>query len=434
MIHMRRSRQLRAILAVGAVGLGLLASGCVQGPPARPADTTPSVPATTPSQAAPAPGAQRPPPIARFVAVEWSALPGWREDAVEAIEPALRAQCAGAATPAALAGPLARMCASYASRGALPMRDWIERTLQPHAIESVDVDSRASREGLITGYHEPLLRGSRAPRGAFRTPLHRRPADLLAVDLRTVAPTTEGLRLRGRLDGTRVVPYHDRRAIETARPLAGQELMWVDDPVDAFFLHVQGSGRVRLAEGDTVRVAYADQNGHPYVPLGRVLVERGLLTREQANAPGIKAFLRADPARAAELMRENPSYVFFTEERLPPGADAAGAFGPRGSLGVPLTPRRSVAVDPRFLPLGAPVFVDTPHPLRTGRLAQAFVAQDTGGAIRGAVRADVFWGPGQEAEQAAGVMRSPGRMWLLWPRGEPLPAAGAAAGAGPATP
>lgn len=426
MIHMRRSRQLRAILAAGAVGLGLLASGCAQGPAAPTAPTASSVP-PAPALGPAATAAERPAPTVRFVPLEWSAVPGWREDAVEAIEPALRAQCSGATVPAALAGALARMCASFASRGALPVRDWIERTLQPHAIEAVDADGRAAVEGLVTGYHEPLLRGSRAARGAFRTPLHRRPPDLLAVDLRAVAPATEGLRLRGRLDGTRVVPYHDRRAIETTRALAGHELLWVDDPVDAFFLHVQGSGRVRLPDGETVRVAYADQNGHPYVPLGRVLVERGLLTREQATAPGIKAWLRAEPARAAELMRENPSYVFFTEERLPPGADGTGAYGPRGSLGVPLTPRRSVAVDPRFLPLGSPVFVDTPHPLRAGRLSQAFVAQDTGGAIRGAVRADVFWGPGPEAEQAAGTMRSPGRMWLLWPRGEPLPGAGSPA-------
>lgn len=406
------------ILAAAACSAALLLAACVADRP-TPSATPPAAPRTAPTATSPAAppspaAAPAPQPVVRYVRSSWTELPGWQTDAVDAIEPAVRRQC----EPAAVREALQQLCAKFAARGTQPLRAWIERELEPHAIETVHADGRVATDGLITGYYEPLLRGSRRPNGRYRTPLYRRPPDLLNVDLRAVAPQTADLRLRGRIDGTRVVPYFDRAAIETRGVLAGHELLWVDDAVEAFFLQVQGSGRVRLDDGQTVRVAYADQNGHPYHPIGRTLIERGLLARADADAPGIKAWLRTNPSQRDDVLRSNPSYVFFSEEPLPASQD-----GPRGSLGVPLTPLRSVAVDPRHVPLGAPVFIDTPHPLQAGRLSQAFVAQDTGGAIRGAPRADVFWGAGEAAERAAGRMRSDGRMWLLWPRGAPLPAA-----------
>jgi membrane-bound lytic murein transglycosylase A len=221
----------------------------------------------------------------------------------------------------------------------------------------------------------------------------------------------KNLRLRGRLDGKRVVAYFPRAEIEAGKGgAAGNELLWVDDPVDLFFLQVQGSGRVALDTGETVRVSYADQNGYPYRSIGRVLVERGELTLDQASMQGIKAWGARNPGRLAELLNQNASYVFFKES--PVGTDA-----PTGSLGVPLTAGRSLAVDPRALPLGAPVFLSTTLPNSTQPLNRLMLAQDTGGAIRGAVRADFYWGYGEEAGAQAGRMRQSGRMWVLLPRG-----------------
>jgi membrane-bound lytic murein transglycosylase A len=219
------------------------------------------------------------------------------------------------------------------------------------------------------------------------------------------------MRLRGRLVGKTVVPYGTRAEIERAR-LPGKELVWVDDPVEAFFLEVQGSGRVQLDDADeTVRIAYADQNGHPYKAIGRWLVEQGELTAAEASAQGIKAWIAAHPERRQELFNVNPSYIFFREERLPdPGV------GPKGALGVPLTPGRSVAIDPSFLPLGAPVFLSTSEPASEVPVQRLMMGQDTGGAIRGAVRADFFFGFGGQAAENAGRMKQRGQLWVLLPR------------------
>jgi len=212
-----------------------------------------------------------------------------------------------------------------------------------------------------------------------------------------------------------VVPYYPRAEIERGLPaLAGKELLWVDDPVDLFFLQIQGSGRVQLPSGELVRVGYADQNGQPYKSIGRYLAEQGELKLEQTSMQGIKAWGAANPAKLDALLDRNPSYVFFRE--LPP---AAG--GPVGALGVALTPERSIAVDPRYIPLGAPVFLATTWPGSAQALQRLVLAQDTGGAIRGAVRADYFWGFGEAAGAQAGRMRQSARMWVLLPRDYPLP-------------
>ncbi len=273
-------------------------------------------------------------------------------------------------------------------------------------------------EGLVTGYYEPLLRGSRVKQPPFVYPLYAPPDDLLTVDLSAVNPDLRNLRLRGRLQGRKVVPYWSRAEIESgAAPVAGKELVWVDDPIEAFFLQIQGSGRVRLTNGEIVRLGYADQNGHPYQSIGRTLVERGELLPGEASMQAIQAWAASHTDRLPELLNQNPSYVFFRELALPDPA-----AGPLGALGVPLTPQRSIAVDPRYVPLGAPVFIATTWPSSDLPLNRLVIAQDTGGAIRGPVRADYFWGFGPDAGALAGRMRQPGALWVLLPAGMKPPA------------
>jgi membrane-bound lytic murein transglycosylase A len=341
------------------------------------------------------------------------ALPGWPSDTLEGLGAALARQCAMAAPPA----PWPRLCGEL--RGLAPgaLRAWIEARFDAWTLR----DERGD-DGLVTGYYEPLLTGSRQRESASQVPLYLRPPDLLTIDLGSVEPRVAGLRLRGRLNGQRVVPYHDRAAVETGLHLAGQELLWVDDPVDAFFLEIQGSGRVRLRDGTEARVGYADQNGHPYRAIGRLLIERGALAQDEVTAQAIKQWLRDNPRVAPEVMCSNPSQVFFRELPAPPlSPPGEPAAGPPGSLGVPLTPLRSLAVDRSRVPLGSLVFLETTHPLDGSAIRRVMAAQDTGGAIIGTVRADYFWGFGPEAEAAAGAMRARGRMWLLWPKGEVPP-------------
>jgi membrane-bound lytic murein transglycosylase A len=396
MTHTMRSLLGTAIIA------GFLA-GCTAVPPQPPPPARPADPV-----------AERPQPPLRATAP--AALPGWRSDPLDGLGAALARQCAMAAPP----GPWPRLCDELRTLPPDALRDWIESRFDAWTLR----DERGERgdEGLVTGYYEPLLTGSRRRESASQVPLYLRPPDLLAIDLGAVEPRVAGLRLRGRLNGHRVVPYYDRAEVETGGRLSGQELLWVDDPVDAFFLEIQGSGRVRLRDGTELRIGYADQNGHPYRAIGRTLVERGALAQDEVTAQSIKRWLRENPRQAADVMRTNPSMVFFRE--LPPAPAAApGAppAGPPGSLGVALTPMRSLAVDRSRVPLGSLVFLETTHPLDGSAIRRVMAAQDTGGAIVGTVRADYFWGFGPDAEAAAGAMRSTGRMWLLWPKGEVPP-------------
>jgi len=219
------------------------------------------------------------------------------------------------------------------------------------------------------------------------------------------------LRLRGRLDGHRIVPYFNRAEIDEGRgALRGRELFWVENAVELFFLQIQGSGRIELADGQLVKVGYADQNGRPYISIGKKLIEMGELKAEQASMQGIKHWAEQHPAKLAALLEQNPSYVFFRE--LPDGLSA-----PLGALGVPLTDQYSIAIDPRTIPLGSPVFLSTTFPNTTEPLNRLMLAQDTGGAIRGAVRADFFWGFGDQAGTQAGRMKQRGQMWVLFPKG-----------------
>ena len=299
-------------------------------------------------------------------------------------------------------------------RGEADARAFFESQFTPYRIFSPE----GGDSGLITGYYEPVLKGRREAAAGFRHPVYAVPDDLIVVDLGETHPELRNLRLRGRVQGKRLVPYYSRSEIDVPKPaLPARPLAWVGDAIELFFLQIQGSGLIEFPSGERVRVGYADQNGHPYRSLGRVLIDRGDLKQDQASMQGIKAWAAAHPEKLQEALNSNPSYVFFRE--LPPPTGPLD--GPPGALGVPLTPGYSAAVDPRYVPLGAPVFLATTYPLSNQPLERLVMAQDTGGAIRGAVRADFFWGTGEQAGAQAGRMRQQGKMWLLWPKGEPPP-------------
>lgn len=290
-------------------------------------------------------------------------------------------------------------------------RKFYEERLVPFQVFNPD----GSDNGVITGYYEPLLHGSRFKTARFRYPLYAAPDDMLDIDLSDAYPQLKGMRLRGRLLGKKVVPYFKRAEIDAGTDsLKGRELFWVDNAVELFFLQIQGSGRIELPDGNQVKVGYADQNGYPYVSIGRKLIEMGEMKLENASMQGIKAWGEKNPDKLAALLELNPSYVFFRE--LPDNLSA-----PLGALGVPLTNEYSIAVDPKSIPLGAPVFLATTQPNSTIPLNRLMLAQDTGGAIRGPVRADFFWGFGEKAAVQAGSMKQQGRMWVLFPKGgEPV--------------
>ncbi|MDI1360719.1 murein transglycosylase A [Methylotenera sp.] len=264
--------------------------------------------------------------------------------------------------------------------------------------------------GLITGYYEPILRGSRFKSAKYPNPLYQVPTDLVTVELDSLFPELKYKRVRGRLVGNKLVPYYNRADIESdAAPLKGREFMYIDDIIDVFYLQVQGSGLVQLESGEQVHVGYADQNGMTYNSIGRLLVERGELTMANASMNGIKNWARNNPAKLRELLNSNPSYVFFRE--LP-----AGLPGPLGALGVPILAERVVAIDPKYVPLGAPVFLSTTEPNSSKPLKRLMMAQDTGGAIKGGVRADFYWGDGNEAGAKAGAMKQAGKIWVFLPK------------------
>ncbi len=359
----------------------------------------------------------RPPPAPRLTlaAARFGDLRGWREDQVAAAMPALRKSCDALAKladdaplgPDGVAGTAADWRAPCSAAAALvassddAARRFFEAEFAPFL-----AGNNGKREGLFTGYFEPELRGARQPGGRYTVPLLRRPPDLVMVELGQFRPAWRGERIAGRVVDGRLRPYASRVEIERGA-LDRQHLgfLWVDDAVDAFFLGVQGSGRVRLEDGSLAQVGYDGQNGYPYVAIGRLLVERGALAKEDVSLATIRAWIAAHPDEGKTLMDENPSYVFFRELR---------GDGPLGAEGVVLTAGRSLAVDAAFLPLGVPVWLDIAQDGRA--LRRLVLAQDTGGAIRGPVRGDLFWGFGAEAEAAAGSMRAEGAYYLLLPK------------------
>jgi membrane-bound lytic murein transglycosylase A len=376
--------------------LGLLASGCA---------SLTKTPAPEPAPA-PAPAPQTPPRPQTFQATDWSALPDWGSDNLAEALPALLLSCGSLKSQPEWQAACAA-AAQIPSVDPAAVRQFFESSFVPYAVHNAD----GSTDGLVTGYYEPLLRGSRTPGKAYRFPVYGIPDDLLVVELTEALPNLKGMRLRGRLQGNKVVPYYTRAEIERGEAaMRGREILWVDDAVELFFLQVQGSGQVKLPSGEIVRIGFAEHNGHPYNSIGRVLVERGELPQDKASMQGIKQWAKQNPDLLPLLLQQNPAYVFFRE--MP-----SSSPGPVGALGVALTPARSVAVDSSVVPLGAPVFLSSTWPLSARPLNRLLLAQDTGSAIKGAVRADFFWGFGDEAGQIAGRMRQSGRMWVLYPRG-----------------
>jgi membrane-bound lytic murein transglycosylase A len=366
-----------------------------------------------------------PEPLLRLQPIAFDEIEGWQQDDPGAALAAFRRSCARLATRpdaqrmagdpamAPLAGTLQAwrgVCAAAADPASPDQaRAFFEDWFQPYL-----VTDRDQALGLFTGYYEPLLHGSRRFGGAYTVPLYRAPDDLIRVDLGRFKPELAGQAIAGRVAGSQFVPYFARAEIDDgALDGRGLELVWVDDPIARFFLQIQGSGQVQLDDGARIRIGYADQNGHQYRAIGRDLVALGAMPLEEVSLQSIRDWLIAHPEQADAIMARNASYVFFDER---PELDPAD--GPIGAQGVPLTAGRSLAVDRRYIPLGVPVWLETtaPWPEGEGPLRRLLVAQDTGGAIKGPVRGDVFWGTGARAEAIAGRMRSQGRYVVLLPK------------------
>lgn len=406
-----RTGPLRKILATGLLA-ALLVSCASQTPP--PAPIGGAAPAECPPVTV---ESKKPEPIkALFRPAQWSELPDWPGDKLASSWQALAGSCQAMLNKPAWSA----LCRELPSVTEAERQSFLENKLQAWQVLS----SQGSDSGLITGYYEPLLSGSRQP-GNGRVPIYGVPADLLTVDLGSLYPELKHLRLRGRVQGNKVVPYYSRAELE-ANADKPPILAWADDAIELFFLQIQGSGRLQLEDGSLLRLGYADQNGQPYKSIGRWLIDQAQLKAEQASMQGIQAWARANPQRLGELLNQNPSYVFFRQLERADG-------GPIGAQGLPLTDGASVAIDPRHLPLGAPLYLATSWPNSKQSLNRLMLAQDTGGAIRGPIRADFFWGFGHEAGQLAGKMKQQGKLWLLWPK-EHTPPGEIAPSPAPATP
>ncbi|MDR2678194.1 MAG: MltA domain-containing protein [Zoogloeaceae bacterium] len=404
--HARFPVTLAALLALFSVGCTTLS----QPSPTRPPESSPCACAEIPQPVAPP----------RLEAADWKDLPGWQADRLTEAWSAFLTSCTGLRGKAkwqewqGVCDAASHMAAGDENNiNENGIRAFFERNFRPYAV----VEGNGAREGLMTGYYEPLISGSLVRDARNTVPVLPPPADLFTIELGSLHADLQHRRLRGRLVDGKVLPYFSRAEINQ-KIAAGQwpetPLLWVADPVEFFFLQIQGSGRVKLPDGRQIRIGYADQNGHPYRSIGRLLAERGELALSATSMQGIQAWGRAHPEKLSALLDENPSYVFF---RLLPD-DRAPKTGPIGALGVPLTPERSIAVDPRAIPLGAPVWLSSPAGLALERLV---LAQDTGGAIRGGVRADFFWGFGNAAGEKAGRMKQSGRLWVLLPLTYPIP-------------
>lgn len=386
-----------------SVAVLLTAAACAPVPTSKPAPT-PTEP-TKPSKV-------------ELRTTTFSDLPGWRADrhgqALVAFQksckkiltlPATRNLAANDAAPGGTVANWQQPCKTSLTLDVTDdgaARRFFETWFVPY-----EVADAGNPEGLLTGYYEPELNGSWTRGGAFQTPLYARPTDLVSVSLGAFDDELGGNTIWGRVDGGKLRPYADRARIENGDVSGLTPLLWVDDPVDAFFLHVQGSGRVRMQDGSIARVGFAGKNGRTYKSIGRVLIDSGEIPADRLTMDAIRKWVHARPVEGPALLKKNPSFVFF---RLLKGD------GPLGAQGVALTERRSLAIDRRFLPLGAPLWLSTHEPLDASKpLQQLMIAQDTGGAIKGVVRGDIFFGPGDAAAKHAGNMKRPGRYYLLLP-------------------
>lgn len=350
-------------------------------------------------------------------ALKWTELPGWRSDNHSEAWQALMKNCQAMASKSEWKNICKR-----ASLLSTPSDQHAREFFEKHfSVKQVIPSADDKPEGLITGYYEPILNGSLKKTKRFQYPVYKRPDDLLIVELGGLYPELKGKRVRARIDSrNRVVPYFDRAAIDGRRqPLKGKEIAWVDDIIALFFTHIQGSARIRLTDGSLLSIGYHDQNGHPYYAIGRQLIEKGIIAVEDMSMQAIRQWLLDNPNAVNDLLNSNSSYIFFIAR------ENKNEDGPLGSLGVALTAQRSIAVDRRSIPLGSPVWLSTQLPnlpktrdntLKDNSFAQLVFAQDTGGAIKGNARADLFWGSGEEAEYYAGKMRQSGLLYLLIPK------------------
>ncbi|MCR2745043.1 murein transglycosylase A [Limnobacter parvus] len=398
---------------------GLILSGCASTPTAKPVDCScPAVekPATVDKK-------DEKPVLPLFVKSDFSKLPGWGTTDHKVFLEAFAEQCSAngnalakrKATPSGLLDACRKARQNMTGNALLPAQIWMEANFDVWQLQQED----GKKEGLLTGYFEPMLKGSRTAQGPYSNPLYGVPDDLITVKLDTIYPELKGKRLRGRLQGDTLVPFFDRAEWERLGPDREKPIVWVNDKLDAFLLQVQGSGRVTLQDGTVIRLSYAEQNGHPYKSIGKVLVDRGELTAAQTTIPGIRNWAKANPGKLDDLLNANPSVVFFKENKV-----LRPQEGPVGAMGVPLTGGISLAIDREKIPYGSPMWIESSNPVNNSAIAHGVLAQDTGGAIRGRVRADYFWGTGEAAGEAAGLTRQPLKMWLIWPKGAPLPESG----------
>lgn len=265
-------------------------------------------------------------------------------------------------------------------------------------------DDSHSNKGLITGYYEPLLYGSRVKTDTFRYPIYKTPNDLVTIDLSLFYPELKGKKSKGKLFGSTLIPYDTREDIEKRDDL--EAICYVDDKLKLFFLHIQGSGRVQLDGGEIINISYANQNGRKYVSIGKKMISDGYLTKEEVSLESIQRWLNENQSKMDEILNTNESYIFFEESNQ----------SATGSLGVELVEGRNIAVDKTIIPLGSPVFLKTTNPLSNEKINRLVVAADTGGAIKGEVRADYFCGFGEDAGKLAGAMKQEGELYLLLPK------------------
>ncbi|HXF52919.1 MAG TPA: MltA domain-containing protein [Hyphomicrobiaceae bacterium] len=356
-----------------------------------------------------------------FTPVRFDELPGWsRDDHVAALKTFLKScervkALAERGAPAGRAVPAPGLLLACSEAAALPTRklvpvearSFFEHFFEPHRVR------HGQTQGLLTGYYEPVLEGSRVPTERFKTPVYRRPPDLVDVIDETMRGAAAGRLTHLRRVGDRLEPYPTRADIEQgALSGMGLELVYLADPVDAFFMHVQGSGRIKLTDGTSIRIGYDGKNGHPYTSIGRYLIDQGLLDADKISLASLAKWLRAEPERGRRVMWQNASFVFFRELDKNAGA-------PKGALGVPLTPGRSLAVDASVHVLGSPIFVSSPtltHAESGGPFARLMIAQDVGSAIKGPERGDIYFGSGAAAGRLAGITRHPGNFFALLPR------------------
>ena len=328
--------------------------------------------------------------IASFRSVSWQSLPGWQEDDLSQAWPAWLKSCEALRKRSSEINwrQVCSQAGSVPGRDGKAIRQYFEANFEVYEVRN---SATGNESGLITGYYEPVMNGSKTRTANYTVPLYGLPSSW---------------------KGSKPSPAPTRAELMSSGVLRGSELAWVQDPVAAAFMQIQGSGKIRLEDGRVLRLGYAGTNDQPFKSFAQWLLDRKEITRSEASMQGISAWAKRNPGSVEEMLNANPRFVFFKE--LP--GNVSADLGPNGALGVPLSAERSIAIDLKAMPLGAPVFLSTTKPLSSQSLQKLVMAQDTGKAIVGGVRADYYWGSGDSAGELAGRMKQDGKMWLLLPR------------------